>query len=271
MDQYQSHYRDSKARSLTDRNEKYLGFDRLEAKAYQAVCWFIARQLTLEYPEDFEVNGEIGDFSLKSKNTEELILFTKESDLKTWAQLSLEVQEDLAIWTMTAQDEWLSAISILSPNHWAPEQKLGKSFAQVHGPVAGIESINSRARQMVETMIEKGPFQRFAWGVATDNRLNHHPIAPTTEDPQAWAGRGFDPLNPKLFVRTERQCLIPFPEVSCSLFTIRTYFEDCEIIKADPRARSALISALESMSPESRIYKGLKDSYQDILSWLQTN
>ncbi len=259
-------YRSSKEGALADRAEKYLGLHKLEVSEFHRVAHFIAERLNDEHPRLFHYDKSLGILNCQISKEE---LKLNGDPLELWKALSLQVQEDLAIWKLADDREWLAAISVLSPNHWSPEDKIGHSFARVHEPVAGIESINKNARQMAETMIFKGPFTRFAWGIATDRRLNHHPTPPTGIRPEEWTGRQFDPQFPRLYIRTERQCLVPFPEIKCALFTIRTYFQEVSEIKADPSLRDALISALNSMSPESLVYKGLRDSREEIIQWIK--
>jgi hypothetical protein len=59
-----------------------------------------------------------------------------------------------------------------------------------------------------------------------------------------------------------------FPAVDAALFTIRTSFCDCAELRQDPERRSQLISALQSMSTASLVYKGLAESKAAILNWL---
>jgi len=175
--------------------------------------------------------------------------------------LAYQVQEDLAVIQRDGYRHWLAAIHLCFPNHWAAEDKIGKTFAEIHAPVAGIEPVNRQADKMVDAMINATQgYVRFAWGVATDDQLNHHPQSPR--------GRHFDPANPHAFLRIERQTIWGFPEVEASLFTIRTYFEDLAILEADKRAK--VISAIESMTPASRQYKGLAESRDDLLAWLRS-
>ena len=109
-------------------------------------------------------------------------------------------------------------------------------------------------------MVAKGPFVRFAWGVATDRELNHHPA-------NELQGRTFDTMDPVLELRIERQTLTSFAELSASLFTIRTYFLDVAG-ELSAEERLALGSAIDSMSPESLVYKGLDGSKEEIVGWL---
>jgi hypothetical protein len=175
--------------------------------------------------------------------------------------LACQAQEDLAVIQRDGDRHWLAAIHLCFPNHWAAEEKIGRTFAEIHAPVAGIESINRQADRLVDAMIHATDgLVRFAWGMATDDRLNHHP---DNTDP----GRHFDPANPRAFVRVERQTIWGLPEVNAALFTIRTYFEDVATLDRDRRAQ--LTAAIESMSPASLAYKGLTLWREDLLAWLR--
>ncbi|WP_414619583.1 heme-dependent oxidative N-demethylase family protein [Calothrix sp. CCY 0018] len=186
--------------------------------------------------------------------------------------LATQVQSDIVVISRNEHgDNWMSAIHLCYPNHWAAEEKIGKDFATVHTPVAGIEKINQRSKAIVNTMIERKPMVRFAWGLSTDTRLNHHPQPPNNLALKEWHGRNFDKTNPKLFLRIERQVIWGLPEYDAAIFTIRTYFRDCRIIKKDAVLKNKLISAIESMTPDSLIYKGLQKSKDDILTWLSSN
>ena len=193
-----------------------------------------------------------------------------ESDLDA---LACQIQEDLAVIQRDGNRHWLAAIHLCFPNHWAAEDKIGKTFAEIHAPVAGIEPINRQSDKLVDVMINAaGGLVRFVWGIATDDRLNHHPEPPPGFSHEEWRGRQFDPLQPLAFLRIERQTIWGFPEVEASLFTIRTYFEDLAVLKRDEPAKCAkVVSAIESMTPASLEYKGLSQSRDALLAWLRSS
>jgi hypothetical protein len=122
-------------------------------------------------------------------------------------------------------------------------------------------------RPMLEAIVKKGSFQRFAWGVATDTQLNHHPTPPPNVSLDTWHGRSFDEQNPELYVRVERQTLTGFQEENAILFTIRTYFLDVK--KLEKTHILALYQAIKGMSEQSQIYKGVKEKKEKILNWLE--
>lgn len=190
------------------------------------------------------------------------------SGLGAFTFLALQTQEDWAVTAVSSEGaESLQALSISFPNHWRPEEKIGRSFAEVHVPVAGIAPLVKAAPALIETMIHKGPWERFAWGVATDTVLNHHPDNPDdpartlTDYSPAGAGRG-------TWLRIERQTLVGFPAHRGALFTIRTYFTPVAQVAADPARRQALASAVAGMSDEAVVYKGLVKLRPPLLSYL---
>ncbi len=131
-----------------------------------------------------------------------------------------------------------------------------------------MERTRNNAPAMMHAMVHKGPYVRFAWGVATDARLNHHPEPPPGRDAESWAGRRFDPGHPAAFLRIERQVLWGLPRHEAALFCIRTYFVDLCAIRANPAQRRQLLSALEDMSISMLRYKGIHESRDQLRGWL---
>lgn len=178
-----------------------------------------------------------------------------------------QVPEDFAIWKMDGDREWLALIHLSSPNHWDARTKNGKSFFDSHKPIPYIDMISKAAPKMFEQIQKRGAVERFAWGVATDNRLNHHPEAPPGISLEDWKGRSFDRMNPKLFIRVERQTLFPITEKLIG-FTIKTSFADVSSLSHDDLL---LVSqCIEGMDAEILKYKGLLDDRDPILNWIST-
>jgi hypothetical protein len=149
--------------------------------------------------------------------------------------------------------DWLAAIHLCSPNHWNPQDKVGRPFPEIHTPVPAMERTVKQYKPMLESVISKGPFARYAWGIDTDNKLNHHPLGPNQRSIEGGS---------EYYIRMERQHLVGLPEVNAFLFTIRTYFYD--VAKLNAEERTALASAIRSMTPASLKYKRM-DGYVDVL------
>ncbi len=267
-------FRQNKLACRSENIQKYYRREREQANTLAVITHFIASQLLHNYPQYFQEEESNGSRSMTNQLTGETILYDQQSQLLAPSHylslldaLASQVPEDLAIWQVHDTKDYLSAIHLCAPNHWAPAEKIGKPFAEVHAPVAGMEALRARYQPMLKTLLQGGTYVRFAWGLGTDDRLNHHPEPPAGVDPKAWQGRHFDPQHPSLFVRVERQTLTGFPDVQALLFTIRTYFQ--EVRTLDKERLSALHQAVATMPEESLHYKGLYHSKKPILTWME--
>ena len=238
-----------------------------------------------QHPQSFRLSETQGRLKLHCALTKETLSLDRELHLldtvaehpltpayqDTLDALACQLQEDLAVVSLDEHgNDYVAALHLCLPNHWAAEDKIGKGFIASHAPVPEMEQINKSAAQLLNVMVNKGPFVRFAWGLATDTRLNHHPEAPPGQDEASWHGRRFDPARPELYLRVERQTIHGFPQINASLFTIRSYFYDVSQLAKQPQQREALYSAIQSMSGESLQYKGLLQDKAAILEWLDT-
>lgn len=249
--------------------KKYYLESAFHADTRRMVNDHLLRQLLAEYPERFDLSVIHNRTALRNLHTGEIISWNHSGMELTGSPydslfdaLCSQVQEDIAVVQLTATGDWLAAIHLCAPNHWSPAEKIGRPFDSIHRPVPGMEKTMQHYRKMLESIIHKGPFTRFAWGVATDNRLNHHPEPPPGTDAATWQGRSAA-RDGQLFIRTEKQNTIGLPSVSAFLFTIRTYFYAVETLSAGEK--TALHAAVCSMSPEALQYKGM-NGLQELLT-----
>lgn len=168
----------------------------------------------------------------------------------TYQSVCNEIYEDVLIHRRDKGKDWLASIHSSFPNGWLPERNIGKSFVELHSHIPGMRLDN--AKQIVNTCINYGPFQRYVWGLFHDDRLNGHPSIPDTP---------FDPSNPKLFIRLETQITVGFPKYDFFLFLLRQ-----EIIRDIDT--SVLYNTYKSMTPEQLRYKRIN---QQILDYLEKN
>ncbi|MBF2066067.1 MAG: DUF3445 domain-containing protein [Calothrix sp. C42_A2020_038] len=264
---------------------KYFQTHNYSNTVASGVARFIVSRLQYEHPNFFCVESFIdGSCVLNCHLTQEKLYFDKDYYLQqvdtqgnvilppyvsSLDALAAQVQEDITVICRTDNTNWVGAIHLCFPNYWSAADKIGKDFATVHSPVAGIEKINQRAQAIIKTMIFHQPMVRFAWGLSTDNRLNHHPEPPLNTPIDSWQGRKFNIDNPCLYLRIERQVIWGLPECDAAIFTIRTYFRDVAVIKQDACLRQKLVSAIKSMTLDSLVYKGLAESRDAILAWLE--
>lgn len=130
------------------------------------------------------------------------------------------------------------------PSGWNPSLILGQSFQTVHQEVPDFSSCDKRAKAFVDTIVERGPYTRFVWMLATMPDLNVHEEIDRPE----WKD-----VNTCYF-RVERQCTIPFPDQSGSVFLIRPYTYPVESLTQEQR--DTLISVLKQTPTKEATYKG---------------
>lgn len=260
IDRTHERFRSAKLASRGQEVEKYVCASELSDGVARDGAAFIARRLATDHPALFTLADAGDDAELHCALTGETIPIT--GDTQTLDGLACQVQEDLAI-VSTSPDgnHWLSYAHICLPNGWAPAAKIGRSFAAIHEPVAGMADMNRRGDEFVNVMVRATEgLVRFAWGVTFDDRLNHHP-----DEPHA----PFDPADPRAFLRVERQTMWGFPRVGAALFTIRTYLYDCDELRRDPILRGSLVNALLTMPPASLAYKGIAAHAEGLVRWLE--
>jgi hypothetical protein len=133
-----------------------------------------------------------------------------------------------------------------------------------------MERIRRASSGIVTAMIEGAPTVRFTFGIEFDDTLNHHPVMAGPSTNTHREPRRFDAhREPPLWLRVERQVVLGLPAVDAAIFLIRVYCYDGRTIRADAEKRDALASALRSMSAESREYKSLAGSGDEVLDWLE--
>jgi Haem-dependent oxidative N-demethylase, alpha subunit-like len=276
--QLDDQYADFMGNKMSCRNEdvhKYYAEEHFSERTKVAVNQFFVNHLVKEYPGVFAFTFEEGHFSLFNRRKDERLTWQEDwircaqtPWLSLFEALCHQVQEDIAVCQIDGDRDWLAAIHLSAPNHWDPANKIGKPFGAVHGPVPGMEKLNQSYFKMLLTAVQKGPFFRFAWGIATDTRLNHHPLAPADVDPAVWQGRQVAVVGSEdIWLRVERQTISGLPECSAFFFTIRTYFYP--INSLSPEEKKALMMAVEGMSAESLAYKGLAGGVDNLKACLK--
>ena len=180
-----------------------------------------------------------------------------------------QLQEDVTIMQINEKGgDRMVTMHVCYPNHWSVVEKIGKSFVASHTEVPHFEKLASQSSLFVSNLTHRGPFVRFAWGLATDTRLNHHAEPPENLTMEQWKGRGFNDPTAPLYMRIERQVVYPFPEHNALMFTIRTYHRPLEEL-TENESRS-LFLAISDMDEKSARYKGLYNHQDAILQRIST-
>ncbi len=227
-----------------------------QRRAHEVVIEWIRKTLAREHPD------VIADVDAMSAST------------SPYEALALNVQEDLVVIQRAeapaasatrnpsdraaADTDALIMTHVCFPSSWPSDQVLGYSFRRVHGPVPGFADNPIAAASMVNAMVDRGPYTRFAWTVAADDQLDHHP---TRGNQRAWQRD-----QTEAWLRIERQVTVPFPDVSASLFLIRIYRYPLSSLSPDERAR--LREAIVQMPDSASRYKRLDKCNEQLMALL---
>jgi hypothetical protein len=276
LDSQFDHHRKSKLSSRQEQLGKYY-FPLIQDHGLRqkVVQWMISR-LVIETPDYFTVSVDAeGGKVVHCRLTGEILILDGCGGYMTGGSvrpeyldgvdaLACQVQEDLAVMTMGDGTGKLVLLHLCFPNHWSGEEKIGRNFQEVHQPVAGFERLAQSAPQLMESVMDRGPYVRFAWGLTTDDELNRHP----DRSPCGILPRRLDVVEglDELYMRIERQVLAPLPGTDAFIFLIRTYFLNVAELDGDEQVE--LSSALVSMTQKQRIYKGLARGWERILELL---
>lgn len=278
-------YRTSKLAARHEQLEKYVCYANYPPDHDRLVSHHIIAQLLSDCPDCFTQTTAQSGLVLHCHLTAEQLRFSADGrylpDRSRLADasvpyvtgldaLAMQVQEDLAVVELTPTGNRLIALHLCLPNHWAARDKIGQEFTSIHAPVPNMDKINALADALLQAVAQRGAYVRFAWGIATDQRLNHHPLPPPGLSRPDWQGRAFDRQQPQAWLRVERQTLSVIPASPLILFTIRTYHYDITELKQDATYRDCLCQAIVSMSADTLVYKGLLENKTDLLDWLRS-
>lgn len=186
------------------------------------------------------------------------------------ALLSLAFTEDFAVIDgRTGHIPWLA---VCLPSHWAPEQKVGRHFAEVHAPVADNELLITASAHLARLVTGDERWERFVWTVTRHPNLDSHPQRCA---PGAWPADGgadvdteAEALAAQAFFRTERQTFIPLPSHGQAIFTIHVESQALVAAITDAAQARQLHDALASMSASVLAYRGLTAVQPRLLAWL---
>ena len=185
----------------------------------------------------------------------------------TWRQtalLSLAFAEDFAI--VDANSGTLPWLAVALPSMWAPEDKIGRHFTEVHAPVAENRLIVDASAHLLRLVTGPQRWERFVWTVTAHPRLHAHP---QRVDPARWpAGVTAEQLPQLSWLRTERQTFIPVPDARQAVFTICVDTQALSRAIDSAERAAKLHAAIASMSDAVLAYRGLSGIREPLLQWL---
>jgi hypothetical protein len=156
-------------------------------------------------------------------------------------------------------------LAVCLPSYWAPEDKIGRHFTEIHAPVADNQMLLRATDALLHLISGPDRWERFVWNVTDEPRLHAHP---DHCDRQRWPGGTID----RAWLRSERQTFIPFfadGGRKQAWFTIGVDVVLLADVVAHPGRAAALHAAIASMSPGVLAYRGLTTVQAPLLAWLE--
>ena len=277
-------YRQAKLTGREERKEKYYQKRSPEGNI-QPILQYIIDKLTTEYPDDFQLNEANDKLYLKCQKSQETLIMEKDLSLikvydpkmpkikvpyvDTFDALSMQVPEDMVIhkYDFDTDEDYTTHVHLFHPNGWSAEGAIGQSFGAIHDHVKNADGkhvIRTPSKMVKHLVSMTEPIQRLAAiSFRTDTYLNRHP-----DVPDALRHKPFNrQTNANLFMRFERQTVTGFPELGCFLFTIKTYFVDCD--NKDVVKRDKIIKSFENVSPDAYARPFLNEHREEVLKWLK--
>ncbi len=179
-------------------------------------------------------------------------------------QLALSVQEDVLLMHRPDGDtSWrLIGGTLLFPNQWTLQEKLGQDITTIHGPVDGYDPLLAdRVAQFFDRLSPARPVWRRNWFFHDDaalfqpDRMLQQPIAEPDEVPRLW-------------IRSEYQTIrrLAFSEII--VFTVKTQLAPIVEVARRPELARQLVTFLESASPRSLENKDADGRHLAIIGYL---
>jgi dimethylamine monooxygenase subunit A len=187
------------------------------------------------------------------------------ADWRLAGLLALCFAEDFAI--IDGDSATVPWLSVALPSRWAPREKIGRHFAQIHDPVADNATLIKAGEHLMRLVCGTERWERFVWNVTDQPRLNLHPDC---SDPLSWAEiAGHRDIEASAWFRGERQTFIPLPELRQAVFTIAVDVVPLsEALQGNAARAQRLHDAIASMSDAVLSYRRLERVREPLLAWL---
>ncbi len=189
--------------------------------------------------------------------------------------LSLSVAEDFCVIDGDKASPHAGTVPLMCvcvPSHWAPEEKVGLSFAAIHAPVADNALIMQASDHLVRLATSGQSWQRFVWTLSPSGRHDQHPHRHSRT---AWpGGASAEQFAGATHFRAERQTLFALrgstgEPTGQAIFTIKVMLKPLMEVVETPVMAQRLQASLSSMSDFVLAYKGLASAKKPLLAWLE--
>jgi len=184
---------------------------------------------------------------LSEKTAAKLSLFNQPDDYQLFTEcnnikdLGLAIEDDVVI----MHKGKLEACFVAFPSSWNAGEKVGKSLAELHEPIADNEALLRASNGIMRAMTSGQSYHRYTWGISSLNGYSNHPLY---EKPE------FDSLD-NLTFRIEHERTMTVTEGTTAVFLIHVdIYPLKEVLKTD---FGLIKGAIDSMTDSILEYKNL--------------
>lgn len=183
--------------------------------------------------------------------------------------LGRQVQEDLLILDGTVAGTPLVAGHLCFAAGWCLDDKLGRPFLAIHGPVPGFGERIGRPADLLMQRIKPGhPSWRVGWTLTPSAELNRAPRV-SGDRRDLGAAITADNAGERLFLRLERQTFSRLPRTRAVLFTIHTTLAPLATVLTDRERLARFAGVIRTLPPEVCAYKGIVWYHDRLLAYLE--
>ena len=156
-------------------------------------------------------------------------------------QLGLAIEDDVVI----MHNGKLEACFVAFPSSWNAGEKVGKTLAELHEPIADNEALVRASDGIMRAMTSGQSYHRYTWGISSLDGYSNHPLY---EKPE------FDSLD-NLTFRVEHERTMTVTEGTTAVFLIHVdTYPLKEVLKTD---FGLIKGAIDSMTDSVLEYKNL--------------
>jgi hypothetical protein len=139
----------------------------------------------------------------------------------------------------------LEACFVAFPSSWNAGEKMGKSLAELHEPIADNEALVRASDGIIRAMTSGQSYHRYTWGISSLDGYSNHPLYDKPD---------FDSLD-NLTFRVEHERTVTITEGTTAVFLIHV---DIYPLKGVLKTDFGLIKeSIDSMSKSVLQYKNL--------------
>jgi dimethylamine monooxygenase subunit A len=183
------------------------------------------------------------------------------SELPPLARAALYVPEDLCVMQPSGAAYRLTAACVCAPSYWSLAQKIGRTLAEIHAPVRGLEAKIGPAMSAFLARIPPATvFERRNWFL----HRNAERFQPAAED---WQAAGAIDAR-TLVMRSERQTFARLAD-DLVLFTIDVRCRPLAEIARYPQAARDLLAAYAGLDDDERAATGYRYFGRPLQAYLE--